>query len=125
MCLQRRNHASTMPQSPKGGNETASMFNYGCVTNLLSLVTGHGSLMNDPLDMLHQAVVLMIVVGAPVLLVGLAVALVVGLVQALTQLQEQTLSFVPKILAMLAAVLMFGGWMMTRLVEFAQRAWGS
>jgi len=80
--------------------------------------------MNDPVDMLQQAVVLTIVVGAPVLLVGLAVALIVSLVQALTQLQEQTLSFVPKILAMLAAVLVFGGWMMTRLVEFAQRAWG-
>ena len=83
--------------------------------------------MNDPQDILslaHQAVVLMIVISAPVLLVGLAVALIVSLVQALTQLQEQTLNFIPKILAMLAAVLIFGGWMMTRLVEFAQRAWG-
>jgi len=84
-------------------------------------------IMNDPqgiLSLAHQAVVLMIVVSAPVLLVGLAVALIVSLMQALMQLQEQTLSFVPKILAMLAAVLIFGGWMMTRLVEFAQRAWG-
>jgi len=81
--------------------------------------------MNDPVDMLHQAVVLMIVVGAPVLLVGLAVAVIVSLAQAVTQLQEQTLSFIPKIVAMLAAVLVFGGWMMMRLVEFAQRAWGA
>ena len=80
--------------------------------------------MNDPQDILHQAVVLMIVISAPVLLVGLAVALIVSLVQALTQLQEQTLSFIPKILAMLAAVLIFGGWMMTRLVEFGRLAWG-
>jgi len=80
--------------------------------------------MNDPVDILHQAVVLMIVISAPVLLVGLAVALIVSLVQALTQLQEQTLSFIPKILAMLAAVLIFGGWMMTRLVEFSRLAWG-
>ena len=80
--------------------------------------------MSDPVDILHQAVVLMIVISAPVLLVGLAVALIVSLVQALTQLQEQTLSFIPKILAMLAAVLVFGGWMMTRLVEFSRLAWG-
>ena len=83
--------------------------------------------MADPgniLSLAHQAVVLMIVIGLPVLIVGFVVALVVSLVQAITQLQEQTLSFVPKILAMLVALLVFGGWMLTRLVEFSQRVWG-
>jgi len=83
--------------------------------------------MADPANILslaHEAVVLMIVIGLPVLIVGFVVALVVSLVQAITQLQEQTLSFVPKILAMLVALLVFGGWMLTRLVEFSQRVWG-
>lgn len=68
---------------------------------------------------------LTLVLGAPVLLTGLVVALVVSLLQALTQVQEQTLSFVPKIAAMLLAVLAAGPWILTRLVEFAQRMFGT
>lgn len=68
---------------------------------------------------------LTLVLGAPVLLTGLIVALVVSLLQALTQVQEQTLSFVPKIAAMLLAVLAAGPWILTRLVEFAQRMFGT
>ncbi len=76
-------------------------------------------------DLGREAVTLTLVLGAPVLLTGLVVALVVSLLQALTQVQEQTLSFVPKIAAMLLAVLAAGPWILTRLVEFAQRMFGT
>jgi flagellar biosynthetic protein FliQ len=72
------------------------------------------------IDLTRQAVALVLVLALPVLGVGLVVALVVSVLQAVTQVQEQTLSFVPKILAMLAALLAFGGWMMERITEFAR-----
>ena len=51
------------------------------------------------IDLARQAVVLTLIVGAPVLLVGLLVAAIVGVLQAATQVQDQTLSFAPKVLA--------------------------
>jgi len=78
----------------------------------------------EAMELGRQAITLMLVLGCPVLLVGLIVGAVVGLLQATTQVQDQTLTFVPKIIAMLAAVLIFGGWMFTRLVEFAVETFG-
>lgn len=72
----------------------------------------------DVLRILQEAITLLIEVSAPVLLVGLAVGLIVSVFQAMTQINEQTLSFVPKILAILAALVLFGNWMLTRLVQF-------
>jgi flagellar biosynthetic protein FliQ len=72
-------------------------------------------------DLARQAVTLTLVLVAPVLLVTLAVALVVSLLQAATQVQEHTLSFVPKIIATLLAILLVGPWMLTRLLEFSRR----
>lgn len=57
--------------------------------------------------------------SAPMMLIALAVGLTVSIFQATTQIQEQTLAFVPKILAVLISVLIFGPWIMTTLVEFA------
>ena len=74
---------------------------------------------SEAVNLARQAVLLILVVGAPVLLVGFFVALIVSLVQALTQVQEQTLSFVPKIAGMLLALAIFGPWMVQRLVEFS------
>lgn len=68
---------------------------------------------------------LVLVVAAPVLGVGLAVALIVSILQAVTQVQEQTLSFVPKIAAMLLALVALGPWMMARIVEFGREMFGS
>ena len=59
----------------------------------------------DVLGIAREAIVVMIQIGAPVMLLGLAVGLVVSLVQALTQIQEMTLVFVPKILVMFATML--------------------
>ena len=63
--------------------------------------------------------------GAPVLLTGLVIGLVISVLQAVTQIQEYTLSFVPKIIAMLAALLLVGPWMISRLVEFSRAMFGS
>lgn len=69
----------------------------------------------------QQALYLMLMVSAPLLLVVLVVGLVVSIFQAATQINEQTLSFVPKILAAVAVLALAGPWMMTSLVEYLRR----
>lgn len=69
----------------------------------------------------QQGMWLLLVVSAPVLLVVLAVGLVVSILQAATQIHEATLSFVPKILAVVAVLAIAGPWMVTTLVEYLQR----
>jgi flagellar biosynthetic protein FliQ len=59
----------------------------------------------EVLDVAREAIYTLIAVSAPVMLVGLAVGVVVSLFQALTQIQEQTLAFVPKILAIFVSLL--------------------
>ena len=67
---------------------------------------------------------LTLIVGAPVLLTGLVVGIVVSVFQAATQVHELTLTFVPKIVAMLVMLLLVGPWMLQRLVEFAREMFG-
>ena len=69
----------------------------------------------------RQALELMLVVSAPLLLVALAVGLAVSLLQAVTQINEATLSFLPKLVAVSATLLMAGPWMISMLVEYLQR----
>ncbi|HVJ49553.1 flagellar biosynthesis protein FliQ [Desulfitobacterium sp.] len=57
-------------------------------------------------------------VGGPILLVSLLVGLLVSIFQAMTQIQEQTLSFIPKILAVIAVMLFLGPWMLTVLTTY-------
>jgi len=64
---------------------------------------------------------MLLMVSAPVLLAALAVGLLVSVFQAATQISEQTLSFVPKILAAVAVLAIAGPWMITTLVEYLQR----
>jgi len=56
----------------------------------------------------------------PLLLVGLAVGLVVSLFQAVTQIQEQTLSFIPKIVGIGLVIVVLGPWMLNQLVDYTQ-----
>ncbi|KOP67648.1 flagellar biosynthesis protein FliQ [Bacillus sp. FJAT-18019] len=65
-----------------------------------------------------QAVYTVLKVSAPMLVLALAVGLLVSIFQATTQIQEQTLAFVPKIVMVLVALLLFGPWILTTLVEF-------
>ncbi|MGB4107073.1 MAG: flagellar biosynthesis protein FliQ [Alphaproteobacteria bacterium] len=70
------------------------------------------------LDVTREALLISIQIGAPILLIGLVVGVSIALVQALTQIQEITLVFVPKILAIFLAMFVFLPWMMTVLTDF-------
>ena len=76
-------------------------------------------------DLVREAVMLTLIVGAPVLLAGLVVGLIVSVLQAATQVHELTLTFVPKIVAILVMLLLVGPWMMQRLVEFGREVFGT
>ncbi|MDD5090190.1 MAG: flagellar biosynthesis protein FliQ [Candidatus Wallbacteria bacterium] len=65
------------------------------------------------------------IAAGPLLLLGVAVGLVVSIVQTATSIQEQTLTFVPKILAILFAVIVFGPGILTRLTDFTKELLGN
>lgn len=69
--------------------------------------------------MLRQALGQALLISAPILLASLLVGLVVSIIQAAFSVQEQTLSFVPKILIVLVVVLLFGAWMFGSMEQFA------
>jgi flagellar biosynthesis protein FliQ len=69
----------------------------------------------------QQALYMLLMISAPVLLTVLVVGLVVSIFQAATQINEATLSFVPKIIAAVAVLSLAGPWMLTTLVEYLQR----
>ncbi|MEZ6091691.1 MAG: flagellar biosynthetic protein FliQ [Pirellulaceae bacterium] len=71
-------------------------------------------------DFVREALMQAVIIAAPLLLVGMAAGLLIGLVQALTQIQDQTVSFVPKILAMAATMIACLPWLIQRMVEFAR-----
>lgn len=71
------------------------------------------------IDLGREAMSIALLVSAPILLVGIGVGLLIGLLQALTQIQDQTLSFVPKILAMLTAFAIGLPWLIQRMVEYS------
>jgi flagellar biosynthetic protein FliQ len=73
------------------------------------------------LDTGQQGLMLMLMVSAPILIVVLLVGLLVSVFQAATQLNEATLSFVPKIVAVLGVLALAGPWMLQTLVEYLQR----
>ena len=69
----------------------------------------------------QQGLYILLLVASPLLVVVLAVGLVVSIFQAATQINESTLSFVPKIVAAVATLAVAGPWMLTTLVEYIQR----
>ncbi len=71
------------------------------------------------------AVELALKVGLPLLLIGLAVGLVISVFQAVTQIQEQTLTFIPKILATVAVLVVGGPWMLDQLLGYTADLWGA
>ncbi|NIA07730.1 MAG: flagellar type III secretion system protein FliQ [Actinobacteria bacterium] len=74
---------------------------------------------DQAIDFVRQALLLVLLIAGPVLLIGLIVALVVGLLQAATNVTEQSLTFVPKVLAMAIAGALLLPWMVSRLMDFA------
>ena len=71
-------------------------------------------------ELIRQTLILALLVSAPMLLIGLVVGIVVSLLQAVTQIQEQTLTFVPKIAAMVAAAIILMPWISNRLLEYSK-----
>lgn len=68
----------------------------------------------------EQSIYLIILISAPLLLVALGVGLLVSVFQAMTQIQEQTLAFIPKILAVFLSLVIFGPWMLTMLLDYTR-----
>lgn len=68
----------------------------------------------------RESLWVMLVISAPVMIVGMVVGLIISLFQALTTIQEITLTFVPKILAIFVAIILFLPFMMTSLIEFSR-----
>ncbi|HEX4009206.1 MAG TPA: flagellar biosynthesis protein FliQ [Solirubrobacteraceae bacterium] len=72
-----------------------------------------------------QAMTLAIEVAGPMMLVGLVIGLVVSIFQAVTSIQEQSLSFIPKIIGLAALIVILGPWMLDQLVNYAQNLYAS
>jgi flagellar biosynthetic protein FliQ len=75
--------------------------------------------LGEATDLVRQALTLALIVSAPMLVIGLIVGIFVSLLQAVTQIQEQTLTFVPKISAMVAAAVLLLPWIGRRLMDYA------
>lgn len=78
----------------------------------------------EAIDLGRQVLVVTLLVSTPILLTGMVVGLVISILQAVTQVQEQTLSFVPKIIAMAFAVGLFLPWIVQTLLAFSQAMFG-
>ena len=70
-------------------------------------------------DLLRGTLILALTISAPMLLIGLIVGIIVSLLQAVTQIQEQTLTFVPKITAMILAAVLLMPWIGRQLLDYA------
>ena len=75
------------------------------------------------LELCTQALELSLRVGLPLLVAGLVVGLAVSIFQAVTQIQEQTLSFIPKILALAGVLIVGGPWMLNQLLSYTTELW--
>lgn len=75
---------------------------------------------DNVIDLGQQALTITVMLAAPLLIAALVTGLVVGLFQAATQIQEQTLSFIPKLLAMVVALVVTGPWLLQTIVDFTQ-----
>lgn len=74
-------------------------------------------------QIMSHALYTIVITAAPVLLVSLAIGLIVSIFQTVTSIQEQTLTFVPKLLGIFLTLMFLGNWMMSSIVEFAQELW--
>ena len=75
--------------------------------------------------LLSESLRLALIIAAPMLIFGLVVGLIVSIFQSVTQIQEMTLSFIPKIVAVVTAVIVFAPWMLQKLVAFTVNLFGN
>jgi flagellar biosynthetic protein FliQ len=75
------------------------------------------------LDIAREALYMIIICSAPLLLISLVVGLIVSIFQTVTSIQEQTLTFVPKIICVFLGLMLFGSWILTNLTEYVNTLW--
>ena len=78
----------------------------------------------DATDLIRRTLLLALFVSAPMLLIGMAVGIIISLFQAVTQIQEQTLTFVPKIASMIVAAILLMPWIAQKLLTYAAEIFG-
>lgn len=78
----------------------------------------------EVITVMQDGVMTIITVAAPILIVAMVVGVIISIFQATTQINEQTLAFVPKIVAIFIVLLIFGGLMLTNLTDFTHRMYG-
>ncbi|MCR5409892.1 MAG: flagellar biosynthesis protein FliQ [Lachnospiraceae bacterium] len=71
----------------------------------------------------RETLYVIIITAAPLLLISLVVGLAISIFQTVTSIQEQTLTFVPKILAIFSGILLLGHWMLNNIVELMTKLW--
>lgn len=77
----------------------------------------------DVITIAKEAIYAIIITSAPLLLISLIVGLIISIFQTVTSIQEQTLTFVPKILAVFIGIMVLGSWIMTELSDYMIRLW--
>ncbi len=77
------------------------------------------------LDIARQAMVISLKLAGPILLVALVIGTIISLFQAITQVQEMTLTFVPKVMGIAVVLTLSGGWMLSEMVEFTRELYDS
>lgn len=77
------------------------------------------------LDVAKEAIYTIIICSAPMLIISLVVGLIVSIFQTVTSIHEQTLTFVPKIIAVFVGLMIFGSWILTNLTEFVTTLWSN
>jgi len=75
---------------------------------------------NEAIDLVRDAILMSLIVAAPLLLIGMVVGLGIGLIQTLTQIQDQTVSTVPKLVAMTLAIIICLPWLTDRMLEYSR-----
>ncbi len=73
------------------------------------------------IQLIREGVLQILIISGPILLIGMGVGLIIAILQATTSIQEQTLTFVPKIAAILLSLVLFGRWLLESMVQFTKR----
>ncbi|AXN40553.1 flagellar biosynthesis protein FliQ [Peribacillus butanolivorans] len=77
------------------------------------------------IDVAEKGIYMVLIIAGPLMLIALVVGLLVSIFQATTQIQEQTLAFVPKIVAVLLALILLAPWMLSHLLSYANEIFGN
>lgn len=77
------------------------------------------------LDIATSAMRVAAILGGPILIVALVIGVVISLMQTVTQIQEMTLTFVPKVIGIALVIIVAGNWMLRELVTYSAQLWGS